>query len=186
MKVNFRCSMIIGGFGNMRAGKTLGITALGVFLGTLTKQTIYANYHLNIENYVYFQKWNELKNVRNSVILFDEIHTAMDSRNTKSSDQIYFTHLFSQMGKFGNTLLYTSQRFNAVEKRIRENTDFFFWATRHWPGSKLSQTWWDARESTETPKKLNTYILRPEPLYGLYNTYEKVESTVVIEKGSKR
>jgi len=165
----------------MRAGKTLAMTMWGCFLSEATGQKIYSNYWLNWDNHRQFKKWKDLQTVRNSIILFDEIGTAMDSRNFKSHDQIYFTHLFAQMGKMGNTFMYSTQREHTVEKRIKDNTDFVIYCEKDWVQDVLKQTWYDTQESIQTPKKIQEFTLVPNKFYSLYDTYEVIKSTSKIQ-----
>jgi len=171
--------------GNMRSGKTLGMTQWGVFLQEATNQKILSNYHLNNKppykvNYQYFTKWKDLQNVKNSIILFDEINTSMDSRNYKSSDQIFFSHLFQQMGKIGNTLLYTSQREHLIEKRIRDQTDYVIKCSKNWYTGHLIQEWWDTQAGAEKAFKIHRFsITKPSVFYEYYNSFEQITSQMV-------
>jgi len=171
--------MIFGFAGNMRGGKTLGMTAWAVLLSSMTGQKIYANYTINSPKFIRFKNWKDLTGVQNSIICFDEIGTALDSRNYKSRAQAEFTHLFAQMGKLGNTFLYATQRMHLVEKRVRDNTDYRIICRREWPGEALNQVWFDTQANAEMPIKVHTYgIPDPKKLYVLYDTYEKIESNM--------
>lgn len=163
--------------GNMRGGKTLNATAWAVTLSALTGQTIYANYHINWPWFVFFEKWRDLSNVTDSLIIVDEIATMVDSRNYKSKDQMYFTHLFAQMGKKGNTFFYTSQRDHMVEKRVKDQTDYVIKCWKDWVNGTLNQEWFDTQRSVDEPVYINTLIMeKPQVIYPLYDTYEVVSS----------
>lgn len=171
--------MIYAFKGNMRSGKSLGMTAWGVLLSHMTGQTLYANYSIQHKNFRKFFNWHALEGVKNSIILFDEIGTAIDSRNYKSRDQAEFTHLFAQMGKLGNTLMYTTQRMHLVEKRVRDNTDYIINCIKLWPTESLVQEWFDTQSSVETPTHIRTYSLKnPQPLYKLYDSFEVVKTNM--------
>jgi len=173
--------MIIGFHGNMRGGKTLNMSVLGLIIAGAVKADLYANYSLKTANR--FEKWRDLNGVFNSILCYDEIGTAMDSRNFKSADQIYFTHLFAQMGKLGNTFLYTTQRMHSVEKRIRDNTDYIFHCERLWPLEKIKVTVYDTRQSMEAPTKITEYTLEdPSKFYHIYDSFELIKSHIKIEK----
>jgi len=179
--------MIFGFWGVQRSGKTLMMTALGGFIAQLVPQPIYANYTVAIPGVevIRFDNWKELKNVYNAMILFDEVGTSIDSRNTKSTDQIEFTHLFAQMGKKGNTFMYTAQKLDTVEKRIRNNTDYLIRATRLWPGNDIMLKWEDAQESFEIRQLVGYYYLKdPTPIYKLYDSFEVITSQIAIESGT--
>lgn len=175
--------MIYGFQGNMREGKTLNMTATGVIFGVAVGSIpLYANYH--IQGYpgpfTYFKKWRELEKVENSIILYDELGAAFDARNFKSKDQMIFTHLFSQMGKLGNTFMYTTQRPFQIEKRVREQTDYVIECFKNYQQDRMSAIWYNTQRGreAENAKKLNHYILEhPELIYPFYDTYELIEST---------
>lgn len=176
--------------GNMRAGKTLAMTSWGAYLQYIVRQNlgiyspIWANYPLHIP-FQRFTKWQELKNARNAIILFDEIDTAIDSRNFKSEDQQEMTHLFKQFGKLGNTFMYTSQRDHMVEKRIREQTDYIIKCGKDWRNNRLVQVWIDSQAGQEEEKLvyLRKYIIdNPRLFYKLYDSFAVVETTMVRPK----
>ena len=169
--------MIFGFVGNMRGGKTLGASLVSLAISEVLNIPVYANYPLFHPNYKYFEKWKEIKDVTNSIIIYDEIGTSMDSRNYKSEDQITFTHLFAQMGKLGNTFMYTAQRMHSVEKRVRDNTDYFIYCERLWPTNSLRQTWFDTQQSVEEPTKIIEYIIEhPEKIYGIFDSFAVVKT----------
>jgi len=103
--------------GNMRGGKTMSMTMMACFLSNIFEIPVYANYSLSSDWFPLarrFETWRDLRNVRDSIICFDEINTSLDSRNFKSKDQIEFTHVFQQQGKMGNTFRYSVQRLNSL------------------------------------------------------------------------
>lgn len=168
----------------MREGKTLGMTAFGIVMGVTTGVTpIFSNYHIKYPNFNYFERWKELKNVENSIILYDELGTSFDSRNYKSEDQMVFTHLFSQMGKKGNTLLYTTQRDHQIEKRVREQTDYVIECSKDWSSGYMKQIWFNTQRGRESAEYINTFlILEPELFYEYYNTYEVIKTQISTEQ----
>jgi len=179
--------MILSFQGKPRAGKTYSATLYAAIFQECRPQPIYANYNLKLPNFHRFEKWRELENVYNSIIVVDEIMTMFDSRNYASTDQIYFTHLSMQLGKRGNTFIYTTQRFNAVEKRIRENTDFIVECYKKPPSQEIYQDWYDAQRNVDQPTFIDTKIItKPEVFYGLYNSFEIVKSKIKIYEKKPR
>lgn len=175
--------------GNMRNGKTLGMVQWGLLFQELAqkiyglKTEIWANFPVVFEA-KQFENWIELKRAKNAIILFDEIDTAIDSRNFKSEDQQEMTHLFKQMGKLGNTFMYTSQRDHMVEKRIREQTDFIIKCVKSWTTGKLIQQWFDSQAGQE-PDKLIQMVKytnhNPAIFYQFYDSFAVVKSTLKRE-----
>lgn len=174
--------MIFGFFGSMRAGKTMGAVVWSMYLSAITGQEIWSNIPKLSIKYQYFEKWKELRRVRNAIVLFDEIDTTIDSRNWGSGDQIFFTHLFKQMGKLGITLLYTSQRAHMVEKRIRDQTDYRIDCTKNWLRNKLRQDWYDL-QTTEIGQLCKTYVITdPTKFYKLYDSFAVIATQMKQEK----
>lgn len=179
--------------GNMRAGKTLAMTSWGLFFNDILRRrgmqtSIWANYPINMPNVRNFENWRDLKHAQNALILFDEVDTAIDSRNFKSEDQQEMTHLFKQFGKLGNTFMYTSQRDHMVEKRIREQTDYIIKCVKDWRNNKLVQVWLDSQAGQE-PEKLvlirKFVIDNPRVFYKWYDSFAVVKTTMVRAKRDK-
>jgi len=173
--------MIVRFSGNMRGGKTLAMSMYGLMFAEMTDQPIVANYHLNSSTVDIhrFSTWEDLEKYSNCIILFDEINTAMDSRNFKSEDQIKFSHFFQQIGKLGITFFYTAQREHSVEKRIRDQTDYMVECRRLWPTQALEYEWYDTQRSVEDPIYIGKMLLsNPVPFYSLYDSFEVVRRTM--------
>jgi len=191
--------MIFGAVGNQRAGKTLGCVAWVLFFQTQSQyrrwngsiiidppQPISTNLEVFWANH-HFSDWRQMMKITpdNSIILFDEIDTAIDSRNFKSEDQIAFTHWFKQLGKRGITFFYTTQRLHMVEKRVREQTDYLFHCRKNWLNGKLTEEWFDTQAGVEAAIPITKFNLeKPERIYKLYNSFQTVATTMIGEKKS--
>lgn len=173
--------MIISFEGNQREGKSLGMTALALYLARkYGPLPLVANYHINgYEPFTYFEKPSELKYVVNSIILYDEIGTSADARTWGSKDQVLFSHVFAQMGKRGNTFIYTAQRDYLVEKRVRQQTDIVITCEKNYFDGLLYQTWWNTQRGRDTARLIGRFKVRsPERVYSSYDTFEVIQSSV--------
>lgn len=181
--------MIFGAVGNQRSGKTLGTVSWVRWLSELSDQPVYSNTPLQFPHKI-FREWTDLKNIENALILYDEIDTAIDSRNFKSEDQNKFTHWFKQLGKRGLTLFYTTQRLHMVEKRVREQTDYILSCHKDWSTGQLTQTWFDTQAGIESARLIRTYQLDLQlitKVYIMYNTYQTIDTTMKTEElGNKK
>lgn len=179
--------MIFSFEGNQREGKSLGTTAFALWCSRLLGFIpIVANYHFtNLEPnqpFKYFEKPSELKEIFNSIIVYDEIGTSADSRTWGSKEQVLFSHAFAQMGKRGNTFIYTAQRDYLVEKRVRQQTDFVIECEKDYYTGVLYQTWWNAQRGRDKAKLIGTYTVNdPTTIYGFYDTYEVIKSHVSFD-----
>jgi len=172
--------------GNQRAGKGIGATAYALYLCLQAYKLrgvfpyIYSNYHfLQYPYFRYFQDWKNLENVRNAIVVYDEIGGSQDARLYNSKSQILFTNVFNQMGKMGNVFIYTCQREFQVEKRVREQTDYVIECEKDHLTGVLSQTWVDVQRGREpqNQRPIGKYIAPwPDVIYGEYNTFEVVAS----------
>lgn len=169
--------------GNKRHGKTQMAVIEAVDLSNRYKVPLYANTPLNSSKCPRFIYWEDpkelLKVKKNSIVLFDELPTSLDSRNWKSRDQVLFTHWFAQTEKMGIHFIYTAQRLHTIEKRIRDQTDeiyevfkiagnpYIFYvhmdSSRDWPGVVLERA----------------QLYQP-PFYDLYDTYATVKSFMTL------
>jgi len=186
--------MIFSFEGNQREGKSLGATALALWLSKRVGFIpIIANYHLtNLppqQKFSLFNKPQELKGLQNCIVIHDEVGTSTDSRSWGSQGQILFTHTFAQMGKNGVTYIYTAQRDNLVEKRVRQQTDFVIECTKDYFNKQMYQEWYNAQRGRDRMVLLGKFLVtNPERIYGYYDTYETIASHVNFEDnvGNKR
>jgi len=178
--------MTIGAIGFQREGKTLTLVAHALLfqqycwqeLGMVVQ--IYCNFPCSFD-YIHFENWEELRDIKDAIVIFDEIDTAIDSRNTKSKDQLRFTHWFKQNGKRGITLMYTAQMFSLVELRVRQQTDYVFECQKDFVNGYLIQRLWDKRSVPELEGSIlrRRYInTKPSVFYGLYNSFAIVQTTL--------
>lgn len=175
--------MIFSFEGNQREGKSLGATALGIYLARLAGNIpVVANYHITqYQPFLYFQKPSELENIYNSVIIYDELGTSADARTWNSQQQVKFTHVFAQMGKRGNTLIFTAQRIGLVELRVRQQTDIVIECQKNYLTGTLTQIWSNTQRGRERARLIGKYIVaKPESIYSYYDTYEIIETNTVF------
>jgi hypothetical protein len=161
--------MIIGITGKMGSGKTLLMSIFGYFFRFL-EIPVFANYsmdyRLGVET---ISSLKDLIEIENGVILIDEIHLNIDSRQWYREKDIKFTHWVNQTRKRNLILIYTSQHFKQVDVRLRRATDLLIHCLNF--GTHFKFLFIDP--TTETLLK----ILRMEkekakPFYQIYNTFE--------------
>lgn len=116
--------MIIAILGKQGMGKTLLMTALlkryhdkGYKVITNYGVTFTQN---RINKQMLLQQDDELTN---GVVALDEIHILGDSYVNRGKKVQLLSYFFTQLRKREIDLIYTTQHFNTVQKRIRQNTD---------------------------------------------------------------
>lgn len=118
---------IMGIAGSMGAGKTL-------FLSMLCNQykdthIIMANYDLSVRDMdIYPETVGEMfakadNYIGKKIVSLDEVHVFFDSRMAHSKANMLFSYFITQTRKQDIQLFYTTQHFNQVDKRLRDNTD---------------------------------------------------------------
>lgn len=157
---------------------------LSYFLQKKVRIPIVSNIPLNSGhpfNFVYrqFASWEQLSTLKNCIILFDEIGTAIDSRNFKSDSQVRFTHFFAQLAKGDNTLIYTTQRHRLVDLRVREQVDILIRCRKDISTGQIHQKWYDCREDVEFPLFVDEKIIStPQVFYSAYDRWTRVQTSV--------
>lgn len=178
--------MVFSSRGNQREGKTLLMTALALYMAKLLGNIpIVANYHITgYDNFYFFEKPDDLidpktKRMRcpNVILLWDELGASTDSRTWGSKQQIMFTHLFSQFGKQGINFIYSCQRENLVEKRIREQTDIVIECTKNIFNGRMFEDWYNTQRGIMRPKKIGSYeVIGAQMYWNNYDTFEAVNT----------
>ena len=118
--------MIIGIIGKMGSGKTLTMVLLAYIMQKSGKR-LKTNFDINITHEKItksdIKAYGDGKGqeIRETVLCLDEVQTMLDCR-TSSKNRI-MTYFILQTRKRGVDILYTTQQFFNVEKRLRENTN---------------------------------------------------------------
>lgn len=151
--------------------------------------TVYSNIHLNFPyKKLKYEDIIECK-YENAVVLIDEAHQLLGSRNSMSKVNNSITTSFcSMLRKKGITLLCSTQRTSKIDRRLRDECTFLVECDRY----ALQNNQWvhkpydDKTTTRETPTIIKTVITDVNTLktmnhcfianeyYGLYNTKEIV------------
>lgn len=176
--------MIVGIVGKIGSGKTLFMTFLmKKYKEYDSQKKIYSNYKTKISDIITFdviKKYAEDNNpLKNCVLGIDEIQTFLDCRNSlKNTISSYF---ILQTRKRNVFLLYTTQQFFNVDKRLRNNTDYLFSVKKitHRENKNkfiirveiIKNLGGDCLEETNRV----FYLKNPEKYFNLYDTYEIIK-----------
>lgn len=170
--------MIIGIKGNLGAGKTLVLTLLMILADEKLSQTskIVTNYQTDVTD-VYASNPMDLEEISKDyegIQGLDEVWAWADSR--KSGENDIFNEMIINSRKRGWIVIYTTQDFHMVDKRLRDNTDYGIVPEHH------------KRPERDDRAKLHVYTMsdgeldvhvasksfNPEAIYGKYDTTEEV------------
>jgi len=118
--------MLMGVIGELGSGKTLGMTYMGIrnyvkYEGT---RTIFANYHLFDVPFNFVDSPEQIDDIHSGIFLADELWLWLDSRVSSSKRNRFVSAILAKSRKRDLDILYTSQSFSQVDKRVRKITDF--------------------------------------------------------------
>lgn len=115
---------IINFSGQMGNGKTLGMSILATYLAEKTGCTLYSNYGLvGAKPFTRFEDFLDVAIQPSSIVLLDEVHNDIDSRDFNTNAVKYFSHIAFYLRKMRCTLMMTSPLFENVESRVRGVTN---------------------------------------------------------------
>lgn len=171
--------MIILYQGRMGSGKTLGMTADAIDFYKAGWIKIYANYTLNLPFPIeriteeFLLNLDKNSDIKNCVILIDELQIFFDARLWKQKGHIGFSHFIQQLRKRGIILIGTTQYSDTVEKRIRQNITILVRPSYDEKDQILKRIYYDltSLEDAKKPSYAITYIHVPT-LFDCYNTEE--------------
>ena len=119
--------MIVGFVGARGSGKTLSMV-LEAYRYQSIGYRVLSNIGLNFDHETYTGKdierfASEKNNLKDSVLLVDEAHILLDSRTSVTKRNRIVSYFILQTRKRNVHLLYTTQSFHQIEKRLRDQTD---------------------------------------------------------------
>lgn len=182
---------IFGIEGGIGTGKTLSLVTLGI-QDLNNGRLLYSNVKLKIKSnkIIYLTKdkihsiFDNVKKgkmvMKNSTVIIQEAHNYMDSRSSMSEKNRMLTYWILQSRHTGegcSDIIYDTQEFGQVDKRLRNNTDYFInpyivsWDDENKPSkiylminAKIGHRW------MRLSKILNVNLSRE-----LYDTHELVD-----------
>lgn len=159
--------------GQMGNGKTLGMSILAKYYQEQTGCTLYSNYGLVGSKP--FESFNDFLDVAvqpSSIVLLDEVHNDIDSRDFNTNAVKYFSHIAFYLRKLRCTVMMTSPLFQNVESRIRgvtnvycpvtKDKDYYYYTMYDWQSLKHLKT--------KKMKKENAHKVAKE----IFDTYAMV------------
>jgi hypothetical protein len=170
--------MIIGMIGRMGTGKTLSAVRYAYHFYK-SGYTIYSNIHLKFPHrYVGLQDLINLCNnqtyLEKSVMLIDEVGFYVDSRNSQSKKNRLISLWIVMTRKLGVHVLYTSQKFHAIDRRLRDNTDVVIQCeSKDYKGNKYTKNL--LMKQTEFGISLKSDVFKSSLYYDKYDTRELVK-----------
>lgn len=154
--------------GVLGSGKTLSMTRIGA-MAYASGMQVYANYDCSFAKPI--TSLSHLLDLRNAVLLLDELQSLADSRDFKNN--IGLSQWILIVRKLGLSILYTTQFLGQVDLRIRHVTSYVHCCEASfyhgYPATKCTVLRWRGEGGT-----IATTFLYPHTsaLYSLYDTYD--------------
>ena len=172
--------MIIGFIGRMGSGKTLSMTRYAYKYFCAGYQ-IYSNIKFNFPYKEYtLQDLVDFANndvpLYKSLIVLDEAHIFLDSRNAQRNKNKVVSYFLLQTRKKGCHLYYTTQRFHQIDKRLRDNSDVLIQCRTKKNHLGKQYTLNNINILLENSIKTINDVYRSDEYFKYYNTYEVVKS----------
>lgn len=161
---------IIANTGLLRMGKTMNATRLA-YVEHLAGSKVYTNYDTAFSERI--QNMPQLFNVKEGVIVLDELQATLDSR--EFSKNIGLTHWLTLIGKMGLSLIYTAQHFGMVDLRVRQLTGWLYMAEKKFYPNGQPATVLALYSVSPMGMALlqRRFIMPHKPLYRLYDTFDR-------------
>jgi hypothetical protein len=152
--------------GTLGAGKTLSMTRAGA-AAFAAGQRIYANYDTVFAEPI--ESIKHLFQLRDAVLMLDELQSILDSREFKNNAGI--TQWILIVRKLGLSILYTTQFLGQVDLRVRHVTEYVYCCEKAslygFPATKQTVVKWRG----EGGQVIRTSVFAHSPqLYALYDT----------------
>jgi len=157
----------MGFFGKLGAGKTLALTYM---LFKYRANPIYANFHLGFDS-TFIESPDDLLEVSNGYLGLDELWAWLDSRVSGSKKNRILGHFLLTSRKRNCHVLYTTQHFKQVDRRVRNITDLFVFPTFDNQSNMLTLE----ILSQFDPNFRKKFTINAEPLFRLYDTNEEIK-----------
>lgn len=114
--------MIVGVTGQKGSGKTRLLVKLGKENHTAGRRVI-SNFDLGFPHERIEDIQDAKEELHDAVVLLQEVHTLVDSRNSMEKGRLNWTYFFLETRKIDVDLIWDSQFFNQPDTRLRNATD---------------------------------------------------------------
>lgn len=165
--------MLIAVVGELGAGKTLSMTYLVWRNWYYKKKKIYSNYKLYSIPFTYVNSLQDFEQIHDGVFAGDELWSWADSRLSQKARNRFISTILLKSRKRGLTVMYTTQSFDQIDKRIRKVTDFVAYPIINRTNEVCKLLIF--RGNNPSPHNLmHTLYFKTEPVFKLYNSNEEI------------
>jgi hypothetical protein len=165
-----RVAKIVVCSGDFGSGKSNFASYLAVSLARRYNAPLWANYSLR--GSVALRKISDLYECRSGVLVFDELHDLIDSRQSSGTHNAEFLEWFMQSRKLQSDIIICTQVLDQIDKRVRRmcKAEFAFQSL----GEHLSQVeTFRIDLMGERCERINSRVWDRRLAYGLYDHLER-------------
>jgi hypothetical protein len=149
---------IIDGF--LGAGKTLAMTLLSLYFQELSGCALYSNYAVKgSKEFSHYHDFMSIADESSSILMLDEAHTDLDSRNYNTNAVKYFTHLIFYLRKLRCTIMLATPSIDNIDSRVRGIANLYIHVNKN--RTHFIYEFWDIQSG----RYLKTYKIRQEDAF---------------------
>jgi ABC-type dipeptide/oligopeptide/nickel transport system ATPase component len=162
--------VVIAITGEMGSGKTLTMTFMAHYRFKKKGIKVYSNYGY-IGRDVFIKKPDMLNEIRDGLVLCDEIWIWLDAREFMKKTNKTLSRILLKSRRHGLDIIYTAQDFSQVDKRLRNVTDIVIN-----PELSYNQTYCIAKcYQRYSGKHLYDIRFKTKPVFKLYDHREELD-----------
>lgn len=166
--------VLIGIVGELGAGKTLTATYITWRNWFYKKKQVYSNITLYGIPFKKVDSVQDFDKMKHGVFLGDELWLWVDSRSAPTIKNRITSTILLKSRKRNLTILYTSQSFSQIDRRVRNVTDMLIYPILNRTNTICKAIVFQG--SNPSPANiLKTLYFYTEPIYKMYNSNEEVE-----------
>ncbi len=159
--------------GELGAGKTLTMTYLIWRNYYYKKKKVFSNYTLYGIPFTLVNSINDFEKIQDGVFGGDELWSWADSRLSQKSRNRFISTILLKSRKRGLTIIYTTQSFDQIDKRIRKITDFVAYPIINRTGEVCKVLLFRGAKPSPT-NLMHTLYFKTKPIFELYNSNEEI------------
>ena len=158
------------------SGKTLFALVINLLF---SNRIIYSNFKINHTNYRPLKLLDLIRLPKHIELILDEGYAIIDSRISMSYINVYSGYLAFQLRKTDRNIYITVQQLSSIDKRYRNEWDYFVECSRLYNGN-VSWKKWDFNYiiSDKRAETITNWIITYEnatKFFGLYDTNEIIQ-----------
>jgi len=165
--------VLIAVVGELGSGKTLTMTYLVWRNWYYKKKKVFSNYKLYGIPFTLVNSLQDFEQISDGVFAGDELWSWADSRLSQKARNRFVSTILLKSRKRGLTVIYTSQSFDQIDKRIRKVTDFVAYPIMNRTNEVCKVLLFKGSKPNPT-NLMHTLYFKTQPIFELYDSTEEI------------